>query len=68
MQWYQSASNSCGNKICFKNHVLMFKNYRPVSLLPTCGKIFECLLDSEIYLAFSENDFPEAVVWRCSSK
>ena len=42
----------------------MFKNYRPVSLLPTCGKIFECLVDSEIYLVFSENDYPEAIVCR----
>ena len=32
------------------------KNYRPVSLLPICGKIFERLLYNEMLNFFLEND------------
>ena len=32
------------------------KNYRPVSLLPIFGKIFERLIYNEIYSFFIEND------------
>ena len=32
------------------------KNYRPVSLLPIFGKIFEHLIYSEVYSFFIEND------------
>ena len=31
------------------------KNYRPVSLLPICGKIFERLIFSEMFIYFSAN-------------
>ena len=32
------------------------KNYRPVSLLPICKKIFERLLFNKLYKFFNEND------------
>ena len=32
------------------------KNYRPVSLLPILGKIFECLIYNEMYSFFIEKD------------
>ena len=32
------------------------KNYRPVSLLPICGKIFERLLYNNMFSYFIEND------------
>ena len=32
------------------------KNYRPVSLLPVCGKVFERLLYNNMFSFFSEND------------
>ena len=38
-----------GNKQCLKN-------YRPVSLLPICGKIFEKLIFNEIFKLFNENN------------
>ena len=31
-------------------------NYRPVSLLPVCGKVFERLLYNNMFSFFSEND------------
>ena len=33
------------------------KNYRPISVLPLCSKIFEKLLYNAIYSYFQENDF-----------
>ena len=39
-----------------KNDKQCIKNYRPVSLLPICSKIFERLLFNELYKFFSEND------------
>ena len=38
-----------GDKHCIKN-------YRPVSLLPICGKVFERLLYNNMFSFFSEND------------
>ena len=38
-----------GDKQCIKN-------YRPVSLLPVCGKVFEQLLYNKMFSFFSEND------------
>ena len=38
-----------GDKQCIKN-------YRPVSLLPVCGKVFERLLYNKMFSFFSEND------------
>ena len=38
-----------GDKQCIKN-------YRPVSLLPVCGKVFERLLYNNMFSFFSEND------------
>ena len=34
----------------------IFKNYRPISLLPVCGKIFEKLIFNEMSKFFIEND------------
>ena len=34
----------------------IFKNYRPISLLPVCGKIFEKLIFNEMFKFFIEND------------
>ena len=39
-----------------KNDKQCIKNYRLVSLLPICSKIFERLLFNELYRFFSEND------------
>ena len=36
------------------NHIL--KNYRPVSLLPMCGKVFDCLIYNSMFEYFIEND------------
>ena len=33
------------------------KNYRPISLLPICGKIFEKLIFNEMFKFFIENEF-----------
>ena len=34
----------------------ILKNYRPISLLPMCGKIFQKLIFKEIFKYFIEND------------
>ena len=34
----------------------IMKNYRPVSLLPICRKIFECLIYDNLFEYFIEND------------
>ena len=34
----------------------ILKNYRPISLLPVCGKIFEKLIFNEMFKCFIEND------------
>ena len=39
-----------------KNDKQCIKNYRPVSLLPICCKIFERLLFNELYKFLNEND------------
>ena len=31
------------------------KNYRPVSLLPICGKVFQRLIFNEVFIYFSAN-------------
>ena len=36
-----------------KGHKQNIKNYRPVSLLPICGKIFERLIFNEMFIFFS---------------
>ena len=38
-----------GDKQCFKN-------YRPISLLPICSKIFEKLIFNEMFKFFNENN------------
>ena len=38
-----------------KNDKSSLTNYRPVSLLPTCGKIFERIIFNDVFL-FLEND------------
>ena len=38
-----------------KGHKQNIKNYRPVSLLPICGKIFERLIFNEMFIYFSAN-------------
>ena len=35
----------------------LIKNYRPVSLLPICGKVFERLISSSLFNYFIENNF-----------
>ena len=40
-----------------KSDKQVLKNYRPVSLLPICGKIFERLLYKGLYEYFIENEF-----------
>ena len=32
-----------------KNDKQLVKNYRPISLLPICGKIFECILNNSLF-------------------
>ena len=39
-----------------KNQKNLLKNYRPVSLLPICSKIFERILYDRIFMFLSEND------------
>ena len=39
-----------------KNDQQCIKNYRPVSLLPICSKIFERLLFNELYNFLNHND------------
>ena len=39
-----------------KGHKHFLKNYRPVSLLPICGKIFERLIYNNLFEYFIEND------------
>ena len=34
----------------------VLRNYRPVSLLPICGKIFERLIYNNLYEFFIKND------------
>ena len=34
----------------------MTKNYRPISLLPICCKIFECLIFNESFTFFTDNN------------
>ena len=34
----------------------ILKNYRPISLLPVCGEIFEKLIFNEMFKFFIEND------------
>ena len=34
----------------------ILKNYRPVSLLPICGKVFERLIYNSLFEYFIEND------------
>ena len=38
-----------------KNSCQIMKNYRPISLLPICGKIFEKIIFDEIYKHLTEN-------------
>ena len=47
-----------GNAVpIFKNgNKQILKNYRPISLLPVCGKIFEKLILNEMFKFFIEND------------
>ena len=40
-----------------KNDKQLIKNYRPISLLPICGKIFEKILFNNIYNYFNVNNF-----------
>ena len=39
-----------------KSDKQILKNYRPVSLLPICGKVFECLIYNSLFEYFIEND------------
>ena len=46
-----------------KNEKNLISNYRPISLLPICSKIFEKLLFNSIYTYFIEN---KLITWRQS--
>ena len=39
-----------------KNDRQCLKQYRPVSLIPVCGKILECLIFNEVFTHFNIND------------
>ena len=39
-----------------KGSKLSLENYRPISLLPICSKIFECLIYNEMFTFFTENN------------
>ena len=39
-----------------RSHKQFLKNYRPVSLLPICGKVFERLIYNSLFEYFIEND------------
>ena len=39
-----------------KGNKQSLENYRPISLLPICGTIFERLLYNEMFTFFTEND------------
>ena len=39
-----------------KNNKQLIENYRPISLLPVCGKILERLIYNKMYEFFSENE------------
>ena len=38
-------------------------NYRPISLLPICGKIFVKLIFSEMFMFFNENNLITKTIW-----
>ena len=40
-----------------KNEKNLIKNYRPISLLPICGKIFEKLISDNLYFYILNNNF-----------
>ena len=46
-----------------KSNKQRIKHYRPVSLLPVCGKVFEWLLYKNMFSFFSENDLISSVFW-----
>ena len=48
--------SQCGSDPRKKNDNQCIKNYRPVSLLSICSKIFERLLFNELYKFLNEND------------
>ena len=39
-----------------KNNKQLVKNYRPISLLPICGKVFERLIYNKLFNFFQENN------------
>ena len=52
----------CNKSICKpltnsqKNDKQCIKNYRPVSLLPICSKVFECIIYNTMFPYFIENN------------
>ena len=38
-----------------KGNKQLIKNYRPISLLPICGKIFEKIIFKNLYIYLNEN-------------
>ena len=51
--WFVSIKLVCFHK---KGNKQILKNYRPVSLLPICGKIFERLTFNELFNFLLENN------------
>ena len=39
-----------------KNDKQLVKSYRPISLLPICGKMFECILYNSLFNFLNQND------------
>ena len=39
-----------------KNNKQLIENYRPISLLPVCGKILERIIYNKMFEFFSENE------------
>ena len=42
--------------VCKKSDKQILQNYRPVSPLPICGKVFGCLIYNSLFEYFIEND------------
>ena len=56
--WFVSIRMEKGNIVPIhkKGDKQVLKNYRPVSLLPVCGKVFERLIFNEIFSFLLENN------------
>ena len=53
---YQSCFENGKFPTYKKNDKQLVKNYRPISLLPICGKVFERLIYNKLFNFFQENN------------